>query len=206
MFQHGYYQNAIRKFQQAIANDPNNPDGYYNLGATYHRLGKINSRQADFDQAEALYNQCLDRDLKHEHADCYRGLAVLLAEQGREQKAEKLLQGWASLNPTSSAPRVELARLKRETGDADAEKQLLLEALAINPRDSRALAALGKVHEEDGNSAQALANYQRSLASNPFQRDLVARVAQLRAPALGVAPANPAGTRTVTAPPGQGRY
>jgi len=109
MYQQGYYQGALQQFQQAMATDPNNPDGFYNLAATYHRLGKLNNRRQDLDQAEGLYNQCLDRDPNHR--DCYRGLAVLLLDEQRSDEAKRLLQGWATRNPMSAAPKVELARI-----------------------------------------------------------------------------------------------
>ena len=41
LFQRGQYQDALQKFQEATYADPNNADGYYNLGATYHRLGRL---------------------------------------------------------------------------------------------------------------------------------------------------------------------
>ena len=199
MYQQGYYQGALQRFQQAMTTDPNNPDGFYNLAATYHRLGKLNNRKQDLDQAESLYNQCLDRDPNHR--DCYRGLAVLLLDEQRTDEAKRLLQGWAARNPVSAAPKVELARLSEDLGDRTAAKASLLEALAINPYDPQALAALGRIHEELGDKTQALADYERSLWHNRFQPEVAARIASLRG-AGGPAPAiaGPAGTRTVGVP------
>ena len=139
LYQQGYYPQAIQKFQQATTSDPKDPDGYYNLAATYHRLGKLNNRKEDTLQAESLYNQCLDRDPNHR--DCYRGLAVLLAEQQRTDEAQRLLQGWSTRYPTQAAPKVELARLAEELGDKQTAKNNLVEALAIDPYDSRASGA-----------------------------------------------------------------
>lgn len=199
MFQQGQYQGAVERFQQAIATNPKNPDGYYNLAATYHRLGKLSQRQQDLDQAESFYNQCLDYD--SDHRDCYRGLAVLLVEQGRSEEAFRLLEGWAIKSPTSAAPKVELARLSEEAGKIDQAKEHLLEALANDPYDARALAALGRLHETAGNHAQALADYQRSLWHDRFQPEVAARASALRS-ALGPAPVvtPPGGTRTVVTP------
>ena len=199
MYQQGYYQGALQQFQQAMATDPNNPDGFYNLAATYHRLGKLNNRRQDLDQAEGLYNQCLDRDPNHR--DCYRGLAVLLLDEQRNDEAKRLLQGWATRNPMSAAPKVELARISEELGDRNMAKSSLLEALAINPYDPQALAALGRIHEETGDKTQALADYERSLWHNRFQPEVAARIASLRGavnpvPVAGAA----AGTQTAGVP------
>ncbi len=202
LYQQGYYQQALQQFQQATASDPRDPDGYYNLAATYHRMGKTSGNKAELAQAENLYNQCLDRDPNHR--DCYRGLAVLLADQQRTEEARRLLTGWSTRNPTLAAPKVELARLEDELGDKQAAKNYLVEALAIDPYDSRALAALGRIHEESGNTTQALADYERSLSRDRMQPEVTARVASLRA-ALGPAappPVTPTGSRFATSPQG----
>ena len=76
LFQQGRYQDALQKFQEATYSDPSNADGYYNLGATYHRLGQLRPDQpASLEQAETCYLQCLERNPNHR--DCHRGLAVL---------------------------------------------------------------------------------------------------------------------------------
>lgn len=201
LYQQGYYPQAIQKFQQATTTDPKDSDGFYNLAATYHRLGKLNNRKEDLVQAESLYNQCLDRDPNQ--ADCYRGLTVLLAEQQRTDEAQRLLQGWAARYPTQAAPKVELARLAEELGDKQTAKNNLIEALAIDPYNSRALAALGKIHEESGNAAQALNDYERSLWHDRFQPEVANRAAALRT-ALGPAappPATTGGSRYATGAP-----
>lgn len=178
LFQQSQYQAALQQFQQAIYTDPASADGYYNLAATYHHVGKTERRQADMDQAESLYNQCLDRDPNHR--DAYRGLAVLLIEQKRTQEAFRLVQGWADRSPTSGEARVELARLWEEFGDKRAAKDALVEAISIDPNNTRAMVALGKLREELGERSQALANYQRALALDRFQPEVAARVASLQ--------------------------
>ena len=115
MFEQAYYQGALQHFQQAVQTDPNNPDAYYNLARTYHQLGKLHNQPSDLQQAESYYHQCLDHN--PDHQDCYRGLAVLLVEQNRRDDAFKLVQNWAARNPSSPAPKVELARLYQESGN-----------------------------------------------------------------------------------------
>lgn len=204
LYQQAYYDGALQRFQQALQTDPTNPDSYYNIGATYHRLGKLHHSQAELLQAESFYHQCLDRS-QFGHPDCFRGLAVLLAESGRSAEAYKLLEDWAIRNPGQSGPRIELARLYEEAGERESAKQQLLEAIAVDPVNARALAALGRLREETGDPGQALANYERSLQLNPNQPQLVARVASLRTSSTTSPGGNlrPSGdTRTVnTAPP-----
>ena len=99
LFKQSRYQEAAKQFQEATYYDPNNADAYYNLAATYHRIGKVEHRQTDLDQAESYYNLCLDRNA--DHTDCYRGLAVLLAEQG----ATKRPFGWSRAGSSVSRDR-----------------------------------------------------------------------------------------------------
>jgi tetratricopeptide (TPR) repeat protein len=178
LFQQSQYDQALRQFQEASYADPNNADAYYNLAATYHRLGKTNNQQADLEKAETYYNLCLDRN--RNHADCYRGLAVLLAEQGRTQEAFRLAEGWVNQQPNSADAKIELARLCEEFGDRNTAKNHLIEALSIQPDNARALAALGKIREDTGDATQALANYQRSLWYDNHQPQVASRISALQ--------------------------
>lgn len=204
-YQQGRYQEALRNFESAVANDPLNADGYYNLAATYHRMGRVSGNENELKQAETLYNQCLDKD--ENHRDCYRGLAVLLAEEGRSDEAFRLLEGWSRRYPTASTPKVELARLSEEFGRYDVAQEHLQDALQTDPNDPRALAALARLRERSGNPTQALAIYQRSLWNNRFQPDVAARVSTLQTalnpPSFTT---SPGATRTVNTNPATQRY
>ena len=200
LFQQARYHEALREFQEANYTDPSNPDTYYNLAATFHRLGAVEDNSSYLDQAEQFYHMCLDHD--EDHTDCYRGLAVLLAQQGRTDDAFRLLEGWASRRPDSPDARIELARLFSEYGDRVAAKEHLLAALSIDPYNDRANKALGKIREDLGDYEQALANYQRSLERNQFQPRVASRVASLRSSLSASAPTAAQGdpTRLVDRP------
>jgi tetratricopeptide (TPR) repeat protein len=200
LFQQARYQEALKQFQEATYADQANADGYYNLAATYHRVGNLEHRKTDLDQAETYYNLCLDRDANH--ADCYRGLAVLLAEQGRKEEAFRLVEGWVQRQPRSAEAKVELARLNDEFGNRQVAKEQLIEALAVQPDNARALTALGKIREDAGDKAQALANYQRSLSHDNRQPEVAARLTALQGSPTTVAsaPTVELGTRVEPGP------
>lgn len=205
LFQQARYQEALRQFQEATYDDPNDANAYYNLAATYHRIGKLEHRQSDLDQAETYYNQCLDRDANH--VECYRGLAVLLAEQGRKDDAFRLVEGWVLRQPTVADAKIELARLNEEFGDRGAAKEHLIEALAIQPDNARALTALGKIRDDAGDTAQALANYQRSLSQDNRQPEVASRVAALQGGGSTLSgPTVELGTRMAEREPSSPRY
>jgi tetratricopeptide (TPR) repeat protein len=147
------------------------------MAATYHRIGKQYNSPADLKMAEDTYNKCLDNN--ENHTACYRGLAVLLSEQGRSQEAFRLLEGWVARQPKVADARIELARLSEEYGDKNAAKEHLLEALTAQKDNPRALTALAKLQDDSGNTQQALINYQRSLVADSRQPQVAARVAAL---------------------------
>ena len=179
LFQRGQYQEALAQFQAATYADPTNADGYYNLGATYHRLGRLRTEKNDYlVRAETSYRQCLEHNPNHR--DCHRGLAVLLIEENRPSEAFASVQNWAAQSPSSAEPRVELARLYEEFGNRQAAADMLAKAVELNPNDPRTWAAMGKVREEMGDNTQALMNYQRSLGINPNQADVTARVSSMQ--------------------------
>ena len=200
LHQEGQFRAASDRFLRALEHDPQNADAYYNLAANLHRVAKSTGNQAEYAQAESLYNQCLDRD--GDHPECYRGLAVLLVETGRTDAAFRLLQGWISRSPTVPDARIEMARLVEEQGNSQQAKEHLLAALQMQPNNARALSALGKLRETTGEHMEALALYERSLAVNQFQPLVAARVASLQAALGGAAIARPtaSGTRTVRGP------
>jgi tetratricopeptide (TPR) repeat protein len=177
LYQQGQYSAALQHFQKAIATDPNNADGYYNLAATNHRLGMQRNDQAMLAQAESLYNQCLDHDPNH--VECHRGLAVLLVDTGRPDRAFALMKNWAAQNPGFAEPPVELARLYEEVNDPQAALKYLEDAVQKDPNNARAWLALGLLREKSGDYTQAVQNYQRSLAINSNQPMAAERVATL---------------------------
>jgi Tfp pilus assembly protein PilF len=211
-FQQGQYPVAIQRFDAALTIDPKNPDTYYNKAAVYHRSGLASRDQNSLTQAESFYNQCLD--LNPNHVDCHRGLAVLLTETGRVDKAFALMRGWTTRSPQNADARVELARLYEEYGDSRSAETALNEALAVNSRNWRAHAALGRIKEQSGDLPQALQNYQMAYSINRFQPELSQRIATLQTKVSPTQPAanpiaNPiagSGTRSASGPAPFRRY
>lgn len=177
LYQQGQYSAAMQEFQKVIATDPQNADGYYNLAATTHRLGVQRKDAAMLGQAEALYNQCLDHSPNH--VECHRGLAVLLVDTGRPDRAFALMKNWAAQNPTSAEPRIELARLYEEANEPQTAQKYLENAVQVDANNPRAWLALGRLREREGDLVQAMQNYQRSLTINPSQPMVNERVAVL---------------------------
>jgi Tfp pilus assembly protein PilF len=200
LYQQGRYAEALQQFQVAQRTDPQNPDAYYNLASTYHKLGVTQKEQKLIEQAEALYHQCLD--LSPNHIDAHRGLAVLLVESGRPDRGFVFLKNWADANPQMADARVELSRLHQEFGETKVAERYLDEALSMDSNHYRAWSARGQMREASGDLNQALQNYQQSLAINSLQPDLYQRVASLnvRIAQNSLTPGAPTGGWTVQNP------
>ncbi|MDZ4852807.1 MAG: tetratricopeptide repeat protein [Pirellulaceae bacterium] len=177
MFQQGRYAEALQQFESAKQTDPGNPDTYYNLASTYHRMGVTQKDSKLIEQSESLYNQCLD--LSPNHTACYRGLAVLLVETNRSDKAFALLKNWTKQSPTLSDARIELAKMHQEFNQTTVAEQYLDEALSMDPNNAIAWAAKGRLREATGDLVQARQNYSQSLALNSLQPEVYQRVAAL---------------------------
>ncbi|PHS06014.1 MAG: hypothetical protein COA78_14735 [Blastopirellula sp.] len=169
---------AMYHFNKALAHDPKNADAYYNLAATYHELGKKEGDAGKLNQAEQYYNTCLDAS--PDHVDCHRGLAVLLVDTKRSDKAYILLKQWAIRSPQLADPKIELARLYEEFGDKQNAMTQLNQALVVDVNNSRAWSAMGHLREESGDLPQALANYQRSYQLNNFDTGVGTKIASLQ--------------------------
>ena len=206
LYEQGQLYGAMEKFQQAMVNDPNDADAYYNLASTLHRMGAANNDANALQQAEQMYNECLNRS--PDHTDCHRALAVLLVETDRSDRAFVLLKNWAIRSPQNADARVELARLYREFGDTKTAELQLQQALQLDQTNKRAWTAMAWIRESKGDYTQALANYQRAYTLNGYDPALANRIAALNGAAAGStgAPAAPNGTRTVNATAPTARY
>ena len=178
LYEQGQYTAAMQQFQKVISADPQNADGYYNLGATTHRLASQRQDSNLIQQAESLYNQCLDH--QPNHVECHRALAVLLVETGRPDRAFALLKNWASQNPYLADARIELARLYEEHGQPQTALKYLEDAVQQDANSGRAWVALAQLREKSGDLTQALQNYQRASALNGGTQPMITeRIAAL---------------------------
>ncbi len=198
-YQQGQPQAAMAAFQQALVDNPDNPEAYYNLGAAYQRLGTQTSDTAMLQQAENMYHRCLD--LSPDDVACHRALAVLLVDTDRAQSAFTLLERWANRSPQLADPRIELARLHEEFGETEVAQRYLAEAIDVDPTNSRAWAAMARLREQSGQYAQALSNYQQAQHMNAAQPGVSERIAALQQH-LQMASAPPGTTTAGAVPPG----
>jgi len=193
LYEQGQFSAALQNFQTAIERNPYNADAYYNMAATYALMGRQTRNGEWLAQADRLYRQALSLDAQHTEA--YRGLAVLLIENGRATEAFDIMRGWRARSPQSAEPLIELARLHKEYGDRTQAVQYLADALTVDSDNARALKAMGQLREENGEYQLAMDNYIRSYRANSLQHDLAAKINALQT-RLASQPTAPAAGQT----------
>ena len=140
----GDYDRAIAVFQETLAENPENAETLYNLGAAYQRKALATGDYALLTQAENAYWAALERDAAPETiVCCYRGLATSASTRGDAATALQTLEDWRDRNPESIEPKLEIAYFL-EAQERDDEAYAVLEEVAeAAPNDYRAFYKMG---------------------------------------------------------------
>lgn len=164
------YSGARTQFESAIAIESNNLDARYNLATTAHAQG-------NFDEAEVLYRQVLERE--PERIACRHGLCALMLSRGRRDEAAAMVNEWSDKNVNSAAALAEVGWYLRETGDLPAAQARLQRAVELDNHQVRALIELGLLYETYHYPERARSLYQQALIRDPEQTEARARLTAL---------------------------
>ena len=182
-FQQARYDMAISEFQNAVNQSPDSPEGYYNIGMTYHTLGQSNREATYYAQAEQYYKLCLSKNQNHEA--CRQKYAELLFETGRVIEAFNFLHDWEVVNKDAASPKLAMARLYQDAGRPEDALTYLNAAALKEPQNAQVYNALGKFREAYGDLTLALENYRVSYQLNPAQPEIATKIAQLSGQSVG---------------------
>ncbi len=178
----GDYDRAIAVFQETLAENPENAETLYNLGAAYQRKALATGDYALLTQAENAYWAALERDAAPETiVCCYRGLATSASTRGDAATALRTLEDWRDRNPESIEPKLEIAYFL-EAQERDDEAYAVLEEVAeAAPNDYRAFYKMGVLQERAGNVQEALDKTTIAGRLNPTDAALAKKATELRA-------------------------
>ena len=176
LFQQGDYAGAREVFQAALTLQPEDPGLMYNVGECYDRLG-------DTAHAEETYQKCLQK--APDHVRCRHSLAALLVRTNRRKEAVYMIENWLAREPKRPDPYAEDGWLWHQAGDLPQAQARLQQALDLDPHNVRALNELALVYEDLGLPARAVVLYERSIALDPRQPDVVQRLNRLLAKGAG---------------------
>jgi tetratricopeptide (TPR) repeat protein len=158
MFQHGYLEQAAESFQQVIAEKPNDPEGYYNLGT-------LNLRRNDFQQARYYLQQTLK--LRPNYPEAWNNLGMIAAQEGNADEAVQNFQQSLLLRPGYATALLNLGNVYRRQRTFDKAQEFLEKALAIQPDDPEVNYSLGMLHAQQGELQRASDYLQRAIALRP---------------------------------------
>ncbi|MBR4102861.1 MAG: tetratricopeptide repeat protein, partial [Thermoguttaceae bacterium] len=178
----GDYDRAIAVFQETLAENPENAETLYNLGAAYQRKALATGDYALLTQAENAYWAALERDAAPETiVCCYRGLATSASTRGDAATALRTLEDWRDRNPESIEPKLEIAYFLEAQERDDEAYALLEEVAAAAPNDYRAFYKMGVLQERAGNVQEALDKTTIAGRLNPTDAALAQKATELRA-------------------------
>lgn len=178
----GDYDRAVAVFQEALAENPENAETLYNLGAAYQRKALATGDYALLTQAENAYWAALERDAAPETiVCCYRGLATSATTRGDAAGALRTLEDWRDRNPESIEPKLEIAYLLEAQERDDDAYAVLEEVAAAAPNDYRAFYKMGVLQERAGNVQEALDKTTIAGRLNPTDAALAQKATELRA-------------------------
>ncbi len=154
----GRHVEAVRHFEQAIADDPQFASPHNNLGVSLSALGR---------PAEAVAQFRAALQLDPNDAVARTNLANALAQEGRVEEAIAEYRAALKVQPTLLEARANLANALYLGGRADQALEELARVLAARPDYAEAWNNAGKIHLRAGRAAEAIRHYERAVQHAP---------------------------------------
>jgi Flp pilus assembly protein TadD/peroxiredoxin len=158
LFQHGYLKQAAESFQQVVANKPDNPEGYYNLGTL-----KLQSN--DYQQASHFLEQAVK--LRPNYPEAWNNLGMVAAHEGHPEDAVRNFQQSLSLRPEYVVALMNLGNLYRRQGTLEKAQELLSRAIEIEPDDPEVSYSLGMLYAQQNQMQRASDYLQKAVKLRP---------------------------------------
>jgi Flp pilus assembly protein TadD len=158
LFQHGYLDAAAAAFEQVIAQKPDNPEAYYNLGT-------LHLRQNNLQQARQNIEQTLK--LRSNYPEAWNNLGMIAAQQGQPDEAVRDFQESLSQRPNFAIALLNLGNLYRRQGSFDKAQTLLNRALEVQPDDPETNYSLGMFYAQQGQIQSAADYLQKAIDLRP---------------------------------------
>jgi tetratricopeptide (TPR) repeat protein len=158
LFQHGYLDAAAASFEQVIAQKPDDPEAYYNLGT-------LHLRQNSLQQARQYLEQTLK--LRPNYPEAWNNLGMIAAQQGQAEEAARDFQQSISLRPNYATALLNLGNLYRRQGQVGEAQTQLNRALEIQPDDPETNYSLGMFYAQQGKLQAAASYLQKAIELRP---------------------------------------
>lgn len=146
----GEFQKAVDYALKLSQTFPDNASAHLSAGLELEFLGDIDHAQTFLRKAIALSANHPEVLMAAEFT-----LGEILAKEGEDTEAAKLLEDVIRLNPDDVDARVELADLRRRTGQYEQAVKLLQDALLRDPQNKRAHFVLANAYTKLGKTSEA---------------------------------------------------
>lgn len=161
-FQNGFLDEAAKAFQQVIAQKPQDPEAFYNLGTVYLR------RNSPIEAEEYLEKAVI---LRPNYPEAWNNLGMIAAQKGDDPKAITNFEKSLELRPSYATARLNLANVYRRQGNFPEAEELLNRALADEPANAEINYSLGMVYARSGDEKNAILFLQKAIALRPGYTD-----------------------------------
>jgi choline-sulfatase len=148
----------IELLQQAVKEDPANPDLYYQLGAKYEKVGR-------YPEAMKLYHAALARGIQN--ARLHSRIADLLVRSGKKDEAIPEYEKAAQLNPADTASQTNLATAYLERARLSDAERVFKWVLITDPTSAAASNGMGLIAIQRQDATQARVYFEKAVQLDP---------------------------------------
>jgi len=176
----GNTERAVKELEGALTLDPRSGAVRARLTGLLHSRANELSRTGGYDQALALLSR--EFELVPERVQLNRDIANVYMAMGRQEEAIPHVQAWLLHYPDDLDARHSLGVAYAETGRYELAASEFKKVIEIDHAYFFARNNLASVYELTGRSAEAIEEFEHSLALNPDQPDVRERLQGLRSP------------------------
>lgn len=173
MLQHkqGYTEAEINTYLQWMEKTPDDTSPYYQLAATYARLGRDNEAYYYLNQ----YESRADRDVH-----TYSQTASLYRQLDDRAQEGRVLSQWLAATPESTSAQQAWADYNRRLGSYDVALGQYENLASVMPDNPMPYRQMGDIYRRLGDYTEAQNQYETALSLRPADIDILGRVAEMR--------------------------
>ena len=156
---------AMKEYEEAIEENPNNAEAYYRIGALANELGNTEFAAQRFRQA--LNIDANHPDAKRAMTTYHINRGTIARQQGRLSAARSELQAAVRVDPRSSVAQLELGRVHEAEGRLDEAMHAYIASAEADPQNIDTQLALGRGYLAQKQYAAAVTALKAVLDANP---------------------------------------
>lgn len=178
----GDYTMARAGFEEAIQNNPDVGEYYFNRGMAEQAIGNLGAAIFSYDMATKLSPGIVQ---------AYQNAATCYIDLGKADKALAVLEGGTQANPYTGEAFINLGKFHKDRGDMYNAKLSMAKAVAADPDNPVAHREYAQLLIQTGNREKGIEHLRKSLELAPIQPAVSAQVTDLAPPGDQLPPPKP---------------